>query len=206
MRKNIVMGKLMQFLSTAAWPVVAGLGLSDQKRAQPITPQGLFRLGYLLFGDWSTQNAPAASGMLPTTYFHVLPCTSRGRGWPFKKHCGAGWLINKMLFKNIRSAIVFCHDAAGLNTANRRTMGKKAAPKKLTVENVAVYNKGEFRKDLFQPHRYDITFRQRRKFPPRVAKARSGGAVTSPNLEAKEGGCSPVRQLPGNTRRPLQPW
>jgi hypothetical protein len=112
-RKNIVMGKLMQFLSTAAWPVVAGLGLSDQKRAQPITPQGLFRLGYLLFGDWSTQNAPAASGMLPTTYFHVLPCTSRGRGWPFKKHCGAGWLINKMLFKNIRSAIVFCHDAAG---------------------------------------------------------------------------------------------
>jgi hypothetical protein len=36
-------------------------------------------------------------------------------------------------------------------------MGKKAAPKKLTVENVAVYNKGAFRKDLSQPHRYFVS-------------------------------------------------
>jgi hypothetical protein len=36
-------------------------------------------------------------------------------------------------------------------------MGKKAVPKKLTIENVAVYNKGAFRKDLSQPPRYFVS-------------------------------------------------
>jgi hypothetical protein len=77
-----------------------------------------------------------------------------------------------MLSKKIRSAIVFCHDAAGLNTANRRTMGKKAAPKKLTVENVAVYNKGEFRKDLSQPHCYHVSTKAKVSTPRCKSKKR----------------------------------